>query len=269
MIITKDSYFLFSGSEIGYNLQHSSLGWSDIIILDYSMNAFMAACQHKEVVKRHGVLTNLIYPYFPYARQDRVMTDYTSFSLKIFCGLLNSQKFDKVTIYDPHSDVAPALIDNCEVISQWEIAREILPKEFFSDRNLLFVSPDAGAYKKLSKLITDDTRIAIGVKNRSTEGVITGTGVYSSTPIKDHDCLIINDICDGGSTFIELAKILKFRGANKVYLYITHGIFSKGMDVLKESIDHIYTTDSFSNTSTDYLSVLDIFNKSKGIESWT
>ena len=33
------------------------------------------------------------------------------------------------------------------------------------------------------------------------------------------------DICDGGRTFIELAKVLKDNGAKRVTLYVTHGIF--------------------------------------------
>ncbi len=184
------------------------------------------------------------------------MAEDEPFSLKIFCDLLNSQKFESVTIYDPHSDVTPALIDNCEIIQQWDIARMVLPQEYFN--NYLFVSPDAGAYKKVSKLMHDDSRIAIGVKNRDASGNITHTDVFSPAPIEGQDCLIVDDICDGGRTFIELAKTLKDKGAKSVTLYITHGIFSKGVDALKPHIDRVHTTNSFNNTQTDYLFVREI-----------
>ena len=54
------------------------------------------------------------------------------------------------------------------------------------------------------------------------------------------DCIIVDDICDGGRTFIELAKVLKSKGAKDIYLYVTHGIFSKGIEVLREHFNHIY-----------------------------
>ena len=53
------------------------------------------------------------------------------------------------------------------------------------------------------------------------------------------NCLIVDDICDGGGTFIPLAKKLKNAGAKTVTLYVTHGIFSKGLDPLKEHIDYL------------------------------
>lgn len=249
-----DKHFLFSGGEVHVKLDKAN---SPLVCTDYTMNGFMALCQHREVLQRkYGHPVSLIYPYLPYARQDRVMVESEPFSLKIFCDLLNSQKFARVTIYDPHSDVAPALIDNCVVIPQWEIAKWTMAEEYFSER--LFISPDAGAYKKLSKLVADDQRIAIGVKNRDAQGKITHTAVFSPIPIEGQDCVIVDDICDGGRTFIELAKVLKQRGAKSVILYVTHGIFSQGIDVLKPHIDRVYTTNSFPNVQTDYLIVKEI-----------
>lgn len=227
-----------------------------LVCTDYTMNGFMSVCEHNEVMRRRGLSVNLVYPYFPYARQDRVMNEDEPFSLKIFCDLVNSQSFASVTIYDPHSDVTPALINNCEVIPQWDVAKMTLPHEYFSSH--LFISPDACAYKKLSKLVTDDSQIAIGVKNRDLGGNITHTAVFSPTPIEGRDCLIADDICDGGRTFIELAKTLKAKGAKSVTLYVTHGIFSKGFEELKQHIDRIYTTNSFANIQNDYLFVREI-----------
>lgn len=69
-------------------------------------------------------------------------------------------------------------------------------------------------------------------------GEITGTEVYGD--VKDKVVLIIDDICDGGRTFIELGKVLKERGASKVILYVTHGIFSQGKQVFEGIIDEVY-----------------------------
>lgn len=252
MIITPNNYFIFPGGEVHCSKLSSH---ESILCLDYTMNGFMALCEFAQMNRNKNVKNHVTYPYFPYARQDRYIDKYEPFSLKIFCDLINQQKFDSITIWDPHSDVAGALLENCEIIPQWRFAKTIIQDNFFTNRNVLFVSPDAGAYKKLSKLIDDDTRICIGVKNRNYKGEITSTDVFSSTPIQGHECFIVDDICDGGRTFIELAKVLKQKGATKIYLYVTHGIFSKGIDVLKEYIDHVWTTDSFPNISTDFLTV--------------
>ncbi len=249
-----DKHFVFSGGEVHVKVGKDAS--AKLVCTDYTMNGFMSVCQHNEVLRRRGLSVSLVYPYLPYARQDRIMQEDEPFSLKIFCDILNTQKFDNVTIYDPHSDVAPALIYNCQVIPQWDIAARAMPSEYYSKR--LFVSPDAGAYKKLSKLITDDQRIAIGVKNRDGQGKITHTNVFSPLSIEGQDCVIVDDICDGGRTFIELAKTLKDKGAKSVTLYVTHGIFSQGLEALKPYIDRIYTTNSFPNVQTDYLFVKEI-----------
>ena len=56
--------------------------------------------------------------------------------------------------------------------------------------------------------------------------------------------LIIDDICDGGMTFKLLAKDLLAAGAKSVVLFVTHGLFSKGLQTLKDSgIQRIYAQD--------------------------
>ena len=46
---------------------------------------------------------------------------------------------------------------------------------------------------------------------------------------------MIDDICDGGRTFIECAKLLKAAGVGSMALYVSHGIFSKGLDPLENA----------------------------------
>ena len=108
-------------------------------------------------------------------------------------------------------------------------------------RGNILVSPDAGSLKKVSKVAREfNCKMVRADKTRSViDGSITGTVVYSES-VGDKDFLIIDDICDGGRTFIELAKELRKLTTGKIKLYVTHGIFSKGLDVLTEHIDEIY-----------------------------
>ena len=61
--------------------------------------------------------------------------------------------------------------------------------------------------------------------------------------LQGQTCFIVDDICDGGGTFAGTAKMLKAKGAGKVHLIVSHGIFSRGPVI--DCIDSIYTTDSY------------------------
>ena len=124
----------------------------------------------------------------------------------------------------------------------------------------VLLSPDAGASKKtglVAKHCGYDS-IVYGSKIRDTKtGEIVKTTVLVEHNIGDKDVLIVDDICDGGRTFIELAKVLRQKGAESVDLYVTHGIFSAGLDPLMLHIDHIFTTESVcSLKSNEYLTVI-------------
>ncbi len=112
-----------------------------------------------------------------------------------------------------------------------------------------FVSPDAGANKKtmeLSKYFNHSNFLRADKNRNLHTGEILETVVYGVIP---PEVIIADDICDGGRTFIELAKVLKAKGAKKVYLYVTHGIFSKGTKPLLDAgIDTIFTTNAYYDT---------------------
>lgn len=197
---------------------------------------------------RHGKGTGescyrkLFLPYIPYARQDRVMVSGEPLSAAVFGKLINMLEYDRVIVDDPHSDVAPSHIENVGIYDQATLAVEILGKGFFEDS--VIVAPDAGAIKKVSKLATlvGKSEIGVGNKHRDlTTGQITSTS-YSGPDVSGKRVVMIDDICDGGRTFIELAKVLRANGASEIILYVTHGIFSQGADVFDGYIDEVYST---------------------------
>ena len=204
--------------------------------------------------------TALGLAYVPYARQDRVCNDGEALSIKVFANLINSMNFDTVLTYDNHSDVSSALINNCTNVTVTEIIASTFEAGQVFDIPDLLVSPDAGANKKVFEL-SKATEIPMirADKTRDTKtGNITGTVVYSDD-LTDKHVMIVDDICDGGRTFIELAKVLKIKNAKKVTLYITHGIFSQGIDVLFENgIDEVITTNSFYQGIDERVQVIGI-----------
>jgi ribose-phosphate pyrophosphokinase len=206
---------------------------------------------------------HLYIPYLPYARQDRVMVEGEPLSIKVFANVINACQFTSVTVLDPHSDVGPALIDRVNIVTNHafvESAFYDLHLKGIDHNQIAVISPDAGAYKKIYKTcesikFTGELVLCNKVRNLKTGEIIKQTVDGNVT---DKVCVIIDDICDGGRTFIELAKQLKDKGAKSVILIITHGIFSYGVEPLQPMVDHVYSTNSFREFQSDYVTFINI-----------
>lgn len=199
-----------------------------------------------DALKRSGVKRlECFIPYLPFARQDRVMVKGEPLSVKVIADLINSQGFEKVQIYDAHSEVSFALLNNSDAITNHSFVSEVLKEK----TGYLIISPDAGAYKKIFKVcqhLNYKDEIVLCNKTRNVENGNITSVTCAVNDFQGMDLYIIDDICDGGGTFILLADELKKRNCGKVNLIVSHGIFSKGVDALT-NIDHIYTTDSFKD----------------------
>lgn len=238
----KAKHFVFSGGEVQTKLSLPLCTNSALVIhADLrSSDDVMSLLQVNDIVDRRAqpYSKHLIMPYIPYARQDRACCDDESIAIKVFANLINSMGFDRVTVTDPHSDMAPVLLNNCVVETQaLSLPKHVIQKV----RTYTLVCPDAGAISKMNDLAkmygSPDVVYAQKVRNVAT-GEIESTEVPGA-PLRGKDCLIVDDICDGGRTFIELAKALKSKGAESVHLYVTHGIFSKGLSVFDGLIDNV------------------------------
>lgn len=185
--------------------------------------------------------------YLMAARTDRVMLDGEPFSLKVIAGILNQASFKKVSIFDPHSEVTTALVDHSYSIPNHQFVKDALD-DYFSKNgktNFCLVSPDAGALKKIHKLaqFLQVEAVVECMKERDLKtGALTNFKT-TTTDLSGQTCFIVDDICDGGGTFAGTAKMLKEKGASKVVLIVSHGIFSKGTTI--SFVDDIYTTDSY------------------------
>jgi ribose-phosphate pyrophosphokinase len=197
-----------------------------------------------------GKLT-LRMPYVPYARQDRVCNPGESLSIKVIADFINGLKFENVVIFDPHSDVATALFDNVFVIGQEWYAERVARK---MDRdNTIVVAPDAGASKKATKFAQKGGFAGL-IQAEKVRDLPTGKILETRVPdilVGSLDLLIVDDICDGGRTFTELAKVLRPKTTGKIMLYVTHGIFSAGPEVFDGLIDVVYTANPVGQKAKD------------------
>lgn len=182
----------------------------------------------------------LYIPYFPYARQDRVCAEGESFSLRVIANLIASCKFNKVLVQDMHSTVLDAFFE-AGVLCNKE--QHLIAQEYIKDKkNFALVSPDAGATKKIYTLAkTLGVEVIEAKKIRSVEdGKILATSIDNSSFNKYNELVVVDDICDGGRTFIELAKVIRESFNGVLTLVVTHGIFSQGFGELNKYYNEIY-----------------------------
>lgn len=198
---------------------------------------------------------NVAILYFLGARSDRKFEDGSNNYLRdVICPIINSLNFSSVLVLDPHSDVLEGCLNNFNKLDNEYLVKYVLFDLYESHKsysNMILLSPDSGANKKihsLAKKIGHSGDIITCSKSRDNDGRLTNLDVpfsinkYPENP----DIIIIDDICDGGATFINIAKWFKERAfQNKLYLVVTHGIFSKGLKELAEYFDVIYCTNSY------------------------
>jgi ribose-phosphate pyrophosphokinase len=209
-----------------------------------------------DALRRNGYKRiKLQLPYVPYARQDRVMVEGEALGIKVFADLLNSCNFEEVEIWDPHSDVTTALINNVIVVPQ----EKLLPKDFYKKEKFpcVLVCPDAGARKKILKvaaeLENDQVIFADKVRDPAT-GKITGTKVdFSGVTIEaTTPFLIVDDICERGGTFIGIAAAIQRHyptSTRDIYLHVTHGMFPDGLDEIAKYFKGVSVTNMMNSSS--------------------
>lgn len=197
-------------------------------------------------------------PYFLGSRSDRkFQTGGVNYLKQVICPIINSQNFSKVTVLDPHSDVLEACLNNYHKVSNSVLVDDALSYIIAEgeEDSVVFVSPDAGAYKKIFD-VAQEFGIEKIITATKVRDIKTGKILRTEIPILDqHNKLkyvIIDDICDGGRTFVELAKAIKDgRPTAEVYLVVTHGIFSAGFDELTKLFKGIYCTNSYRDVADD------------------
>lgn len=206
----------------------------------YLLTSFIRSIKNKD----HSLCLDVTY--FPYSRMDRVEDD-SAFTLKYVTDFINSMNFVNVAIFEPHSDVTPALLNNVETLS---LIHHFIPNvvnEINFDANVDYiVFPDATANKRYSSLNAKNT--LTGLKHRNFEtGKIESLELAGQKPEKGFKALMVDDLCSYGGTFMMTAEKLKEMGASEIYLFVGHcedNIF-KGKVLLADSpIDKVFTTDS-------------------------
>lgn len=288
----RDYYYTYPSGEIGIRYQllfdklyqehnipilnlSSSLDYYAFTLLEdlfVEVNKVKHETQSKERL-------SIFLTYFPYSREDKlVQIVYPNYKTQIlgtlsqFCNKLDKFGLKNIYTLDLHSEVPTQYFKNTKFhslkLEQWII--ESIIRKCLSTKNskhLLLVFPDKGAkdrYQYVSDIIntygyntdiyeTFNISYFSKVREQST-GKITSINLEGQV-IKDvTDILVFDDICDGGTTFLECGKILKknYPSAN-MHLYTTHGMYTNDAKYqeLCNMYKNIICTDSFSGMRTN------------------
>lgn len=191
---------------------------------------------------------SLLMPYCPNCRMDRVKSTSDVFTLKYFCKIINDMEFNSVTIYDPHSYVTPALLNNVVVETPEKEIDEVL--KMLPDTLLFY--PDEGSMKRLHSFF--EVPYAFGVKERNweTQKIESLRIAGARNMIANHDILMCDDLLSRGSTLYAAAQLLKGWGAKDIYAFISHcentvlkpNIDGQSLLDIPNLITKVYTTNS-------------------------
>lgn len=242
--------FTFPDGQPHINMEPPKKFQAEITVISRISNPsdlFLLRCV-EQVLRRWGVKqVHLKVSYLMGARMDRIMSIGEPFTLDVVMDIL-SYNFNTIEILDAHSDTAVSLgIGNIKLRDNSSFIGEVLrrlPMDTFKTLPFL-VSPDEGATGKIELLAaTFGLDMVYGSKVRDITTGALSAPMINEANLDGRPCIVVDDICDGGYTFVQLAKVLKEKNAGDLFLAVTHGIFSKGLSPL-EDYTRIFTTNSY------------------------
>jgi ribose-phosphate pyrophosphokinase len=190
-----------------------------------------------------------IIPYFSYAKGDKKDEPRVSIRARVCADCIEMAGADRIVVMDLHSPQVQGFFKkpvdhllSLPIICEYVKGLDIM-------ENLCVVSPDAG-YAKTARKYADylNTPVAIGDKLRA--GHDENAKVMNVIgDVKDMNCLIVDDFTVSGGTLIDIAKVLKEKGAKRILVGISHVIVrEKGVKAIEDSpIEMVIGTDSVKN----------------------
>lgn len=223
--------------------------------------------QLADALNGHKLLHNrrLFLQYLPYGRADRRFTKGDSHGLGVFIKILATMAFTSIWTFDVHNEEETSKLmrwtgqtfanmkpthDPIDQINP--VLTRMAKTSGIELKDMAIVFPDKGAAKRYGP---GTFRVPVLQGDKKRDEVTGGLRGFHIDPAVANfkAALIIDDICDGGGTFVGLAEEIRKINPNIfLALYVSHGIFSKGMEPLEKVFNWVYTSDySFHQVGDD------------------
>jgi len=192
-----------------------------------------------------------VIPYYGYARQDRKARGRDPITAKLVANLLTISGASRIMTIDLHAEQIQGFFD-IPVDNLWGFPifkRHLEEKTDISKNDLVVVSPDIGGVKRASKFAERlGVPLAILDKRRPKDNIAEIVHVIGE--VENRTAVIFDDIIDTGRSLVEAAKMIKNKGANKVYACATHAVLSgKAKQLISDSpIEKVFISDTIHHS---------------------
>jgi len=201
-----------------------------------------------DALKRSGAKSvTAVIPYLGYQRQDHVFRDGEAVSLQVIIKTLESTGVTKITTLDLHSVKIPELFHlPIEHLSAIPLFAKKIKEKKWNDKETVLVSPDMGGIRRI-KLLSEELRnmpYVLIEKNRNlSTGEVTASKIIGEVLPR---AIIVDDMISSGETIAVAADILRKNGAEEIFVFATHPVFSdQAPKILQEAkIEKVYVTDT-------------------------
>ena len=237
--------------------------------LTYQMNGEpnrMSPDDHYQDLKRviaacngqAGRLT-VIMPFLYEGRQHR-KTARESLDCAVMLRELEYMGVDRIITFDAHDprmhnvvplmdfeNVSPALQFTQGLLTEYEDLR-------LDNEHLMFIAPDEGATGRVVFLASlFGVSIGMFYKRRDYGRIVDGANPivaheFCGGSVEGMDVIVVDDMIASGGSMLDVARQLKARGARRVFLFATFGLFTGGMGKFDRAFaegafDRVFTTD--------------------------
>ena len=190
-----------------------------------------------------------VIPYYGYARQDRKSGPRTPISAKLVANLITKAGADRILTMDLHAGQIQGFFDipTDNLFAAPVFVKDI--EEKYKDKPLVIVSPDVGGVVRARAIARRiNANLAIIDKRREKAGLSEVMNIIGD--VKNHHCVIVDDIIDSGGTICNAAQALIDVGAISVDAYVTHGVLSGSAvtNISNSPLSSLVTTDSIKAT---------------------
>lgn len=252
--------FWFPGGEAhikGVDEQEGAFEYQIADIRGSDPRDLIMASMWGQAVRARDEKAVLLLPYLPAARADRGVP-----MLDSYVSLIADVAADQIIYLDPHSPAWVERYTNIDDIAKLtEFPFERIIKREIQDATsdvrpqpyAGVIAPDKGARVRAARAahVMGVPHYTAGKTRDFETGQLTGFHMEDELPDQGK-FLIVDDICDGGGTFVGLADAIYASNPDvQLDLWVTHGIFSKGTDALAQKFDTIHTTDSWNVHAKD------------------
>ena len=218
----------------------------------------------------------LVMPYLPYSRQDKFHRNQESIAARLFANMLECAGISNIICIDLHSPQLEGFFNipvknvlMCNFLVDY-IKHNILYTDDLSklQSDYLLAAPDSGAAKNVenySDQLQIDYITCMKERNYKVNNLIDKMCIVGSVnKIKNKQIIIIDDMCDTGSTILKCASLFMEHGAKSVISIFTHGILSgNAADRFNKSndISKLYVCNTIDQTGggINKICVIDIY----------